>query len=184
MELLSKSAARNNTFLTLGKILGPHGIKGALKIFSLNDFPEHLLALERVFVLADPDAEKAQHELKVKHVQHLKGNVFMFFFEEISDRNEAESLSKCFIAIPKAEAPELPEDTFYIDDLLGFAVYDTAGQHLGELTQMVQNQQDLLIVSSPDGKEHWIPFVEELVPEVQLASKRIIVKVIEGLLDL
>lgn len=184
MELLSKSAAKNNTYLTLGKVLGPHGIKGALKVFSLNDFPEHLLELERVFVLPDPDAETALQELRVEHVQHLKGNVFMFSCEDIIDRNGAEQLSKTFLAIPKEEAPALPEDTFYIDDLLGFAVYDTAGQHLGELIQMIQNQQDLLIVKSPEGKEHWIPFVQELVPEVQFEQQRLIVKVIDGLLDL
>jgi len=184
MELLSKSAARNSPFLTLGKILSPHGLKGALKVHSFSDFPEHLLTLERVFVLSEPEAESARQELVVEHVQAFKGKVFLFFLAEVETREAAEALSKSYLAIPKSEAPELPEDTFYIQDLIGFAVLDSEGHVLGEVHQMIQNQQDLIVLKTPEGREHWIPFVRELVPEVRFEQRQLVVKLVEGLLDL
>lgn len=184
MELLSKSEGKPSPYVTLGKIIAPHGLKGALKVFLLSDFPERFLELEQLFLLTDPDAAKAQGPFHVENIQHVKGKQYLLFLKELKTRTAAEALEKRFIGIPATAAEELPEDTFYARDLIGFAVTDTAGHTLGQVSQVIQSHQDLIVVQTPDAKEHWIPFVVELVPEVDVPGRRLVIAPVEGLLEL
>lgn len=184
MELLSKSEGKNSPYLTLGKIVSPHSLQGALKVHSLSDLPERLLELEEVFLLTEPDAEQAQGPFVVEDAQHFKGKTFLIWLEGIEDRSAADRLAKLFIAVPAETAPELPEDTFYARDLIGFEVISSEGAVLGQISQLIQSHQDLLVVTTPEGTEHWVPFVKELVPEVDVANRRLTVAPIEGLLEL
>lgn len=183
MELLSKSGGKNNPYLTLGKIVSSHGLKGALKIYSYSDFPEHLLELEEIFLLTDPDAVTAQGPFRVEDAQPYKGRTFLIYLEGIEDRTAADAFAKLYVGLPIEQAAELPEDTFYARDLIGFAVVDTAGTVLGEVSELIQSHQDLIVLKTPAGNEHWIPFVKELVPEVDIAGQRLVVAPIEGLLE-
>lgn len=184
MELLSKSGGRNSPYLTLGKIVAAHSLRGALKVHSLSDLPERFLDLEEIWLLTDPDAESAKGPFRVEDVKPYKGNTYLIELEGIEDRTAAEAVVKLFIGLPAGQAPELPEDTYYVRDLIGFEIVDTAGTVLGEVSQVVQSHQDLLVLKTPAGSEHWIPFVKALVPEVDLAARRLVVAPVEGLLDL
>lgn len=184
MELLSKSGAKNSPYLTLGKITAPHGLRGTLKVFLISDFPERLLDLEEVFLLEEPDAITAKGPYQVEHVQLAHGKNYLVFLEEIQSREEAEAVSKLYLAIADSEPFALPEDTYYAQDLIGFKVLSEAGDALGEISQIIQNEQDLLVFKTPDQREHWIPFVRALVPEVRVESREIVIVLLEGLLDL
>lgn len=183
MELLSKSGGKNNVYLTLGKIVSSHGLKGALKVYSLSDFPDRFLELEELYLFTDPDATTAKGPFRVEEAQPYKGRTFLIYLEGIEDRTAADAYAKLYVGLPIEQAAELPEDTFYARDLIGFAVVDTAGQPLGEVSQLIQSHQDLIVLKTPAGTEHWIPFVKELVPEVDIAGQRLVVAPIEGLLE-
>lgn len=184
MELLSKSEAKSSPFLSLGKIIAPHGIQGALRIHSLSDFPERLLNLTEIYLLADPDAVQAQGPFKVLTIQQHKAKVFILHLANLKTRNQAEAVDKYFIAVPSTDTMELPEDTFYARDLIGFQVYDQAGEQLGVVSQLVQGHQDLIVFETPAKTEHWIPFVLELVPEVDVKNKRMVICPPAGLMEL
>lgn len=187
MELLSKSADKNSPFILIGKVLAPHGIRGALKVKSLSDFPERFFELEEVY-LSPHETPQAPRLVHVEEVQPLKGDQWLLVLEEVPDRTAAENLGKPFLCVPRSQAMELPEDTFYAEDLIGFEVYrveTTAwGYKLGVISQVVQGMQDLLELTTPEGDTHFIPFVKALVPEVDIAGRRLAVQVIDGLLDL
>lgn len=187
MELLSKSADKNSPFILIGKVLAPHGIRGALKVKSLSDFPERFFELEQVY-LSPEETPQTPRLVHVEDVQHLKGDLWLLVLEEIPDRTAAENLGKPFLCVPRSEAMALPEDTFYAEDLIGFEVYQVEstvwGSKLGVISQVVQGQQDLLELTTPEGSAHFIPFVKALVPEVDIAGRRLAVQVIDGLLDL
>jgi len=183
MELLSKSEGKNSPYLTLGKIVSPHGLRGALKIYSLSDFPERLLELEEIYLLTDPEAATAQGPFRVEEAQPYKGRTFLIYLEGVEDRSAAEALGKLYLGLPIEQAVELPEDTFYARDLIGFAVVDTAGTELGVVSELIQSHQDLIVLKTPLGSEHWIPFVKAIVPEVDVAGRRLVVAPLEGLLE-
>jgi 16S rRNA processing protein RimM len=184
MGLLSKSADKNNDFILIGKILGPHGLRGALKVKSLSDFPERFLNLEKAYLSLSekPDNPRLVH---VEETQAFKGDQWLLWFEEIPDRTAAELLGKPFLCLPRSEAiVTLPEDTFYASDLVGFAVFSLQGDELGKVSQVIQGQQDLLELTTPAGTTHLIPFVKALVPEMDVSARRLSVDVIDGLLEL
>lgn len=184
MELLSKSAAKDSPYFTIAKVLGAHSLKGALKIHYIGDFPEQLEVLEEVLVQQEPDGPIIQGPFTVERVSHHKGQVFLLSLAEIDNRTAAEALSKLFLAIPKAAAIDLPEETYYVQDLIGFVCKDTQGQVLGEVAHIIQGHQDLLVVKTPEGKEHWVPFVFEMVPEVHVEQGEMVLTPAPGLFDL
>lgn len=183
MELLSKSGGKNNPYLTLGKVVAAHGLRGALKVYSLSDFPERFEEIEEIWLLTDPDAETARGPFRVLEAQPYKGKTWLIELEGVEDRTAAEAFGKPFIGLPADQALELPEDTFYARDLIGFDVVDTAGNALGHVSELIQSHQDLIVLKTPAGTEHWIPFVKELVPEVDVAGRKLVVAPIEGLLE-
>lgn len=184
MELLSKSAAKDSPYFTIAKILSAHSLKGVLKIHFLGDFPEQLEVLEKVLVQAEPDGPIVDGPFEMQSVSHHKGQVYLLTLKEITHRTAAEALAKQFLAIPKAEALELPEETYYVQDLIGFVCKDEHGETLGTVAHIIQGHQDLLVVKTPEGKEHWVPFVFEMVPEVHLEQREMVLTPAPGLFDL
>lgn len=183
MELLSKSAARHSEFVIIGKILAAHGIRGALKIKSFSDFPERFLELEEVFLSVSETLQNPQC-YRVKDAQPLKGDQWLLWLTDIQDRTEAERLNRRFLCIPRTQLKPLPEDTFYVEELIGYQVLTETHESLGTVVQVIQGQQDLLEIETPERKKHLIPFVKALVPEVDVLTRTLCVHVIDGLLDL
>ncbi len=183
MELLSKSADKNSPFSLLGKIIAPHGLRGALKVHSLSDFPEYFSEIKEVYLIEHPDALTGQGPFELVQVQHQKAQQYLFTLSDFTQRSQAEAVNKQFLAIPSDQEPELAAGDFYIRDLIGCQAQNEAGEVLGTITHYVQGLQDLLVLETPDGKEHWIPFVEELVPSFDLDKQLVIIRPLPGLLD-
>jgi 16S rRNA processing protein RimM len=97
-------------------------------------------------------------------------------FEEIPDRTSAEGARGVLLhaTVAADESPDDP-DEFYDHQLVGLAAYDTDGERLGEVSELVHGAQDLLVVTTPDGREALVPFVVALVPEVDLEAGRVVI---------
>jgi len=105
-------------------------------------------------------------------------------FDEVSDRDRADAVRGLVLLadVDAAERPEDPEE-FYDHQLVGLAVVTATGGPVGELAEVLHGSaQDLLSVRTDDGREVLVPFVQELVPEVDLAAGRIVVEDLPGLL--
>ena len=76
--------------------------------------------------------------------------------------------------LPADAVPDDP-DEFYAHQLVGLAAVDLEGRPLGEVTALVPGAQDLLSIRTPDGRDALVPFVHALVPEVDLAGRRVVV---------
>ena len=126
-------------------------------------------------------------------------SILVLRFEEVSDRNGAEALRNHHLLIDTEEAEET--EGYYEHELTGLAVYavdpeewaragkDAARARLGEPVGTVSGlqtlpTQDLLAVTLADGSESLVPFVAEIVPEVNLEAGRIIITPPPGLLNL
>jgi 16S rRNA processing protein RimM len=184
MELLSKSGDKNKDYLVIGKILAAHGLRGAVKVHSISDFPERFFTLKRAFLTPDPEEPPSAPSVRVAHIQELNKGQFMITFEGITDRNAAEKLQKQFICIPITERYSLPKDTFYVADLIGFTVLNPAGEVLGHVSEVAQAMQDMIVLQTPAGTEHFIPFVKALVPDINPQTRQLTIAPVEGLLEL
>jgi len=110
------------------------------------------------------------------------GKYILIKFSEINTREMMESYKNALLQIPEEEVYPLKENHYYIYDLIDVAVYTTDGELIGKVKGVLNAGNDLLEITSVNGKEILIPFVDEFVPVVDLEAKKIIIKVIEGLL--
>ena len=92
-------------------------------------------------------------------------------FEEVTDRNQAEALSGYVLEVPSTELPDLDEDEFYPFDLQGLEVRTPDGAVAGRVVEAVESPAHaILIVELTGGREVMLPFVQVVVPEVDVTA--------------
>ena len=134
---------------------------------------------------AAPGAYRVPAELTVE-VARLHQGRLLVAFEGVLDRDVAEALRGTLVGVDSDEiaSPEDPEE-FHDHQLVGLAVVTPAGERLGEVARIDHAPaSDLLVLRRPEGRTVLIPFVKEIVPEVDLAGGRVVVDPPAGLLDL
>ena len=161
-----------------GRLAGPHGIRGDIRVELLVENTDLLLgeawlqAGDRLPVRAEI-ASVRQH--RGTPVVHLKG---------VEDRTAAAALRGMSILIPEARLPELDEDEFYIDDLTGLPVFLTDGSRIGTLDEAIDlGEQETWRILTDDGREILLPAVPEFVVSIHLEDG-IVIRPPEGLLEL
>jgi 16S rRNA processing protein RimM len=168
--------------LVVGRIGRPHGVRGELAVEVRTDDPELRLAAGAVLV-TEP---AAAGPLTVTRSRWHSGKLLMSF-DGVSDRDAADQLRGVLLVVDSAELEDIADpDEFRDHQLIGLAVYGPSGDHVGEVTDVLHSGQDLLIVAGAGaraGAEIMIPFVAPIVPEVDLAGRRIVIDPPAGLLD-
>ena len=154
---------------TIGIVAGVHGLQGTLRIASLSDFPERFAALRDVYLKRE---ELVLGVYQVKRVKWLKEHVLLTL-REITTRDAAELLRGAELCVPESETWPLPENVFYVSELIGYRVIGDDGTAIGELTSVLEGAQDTLIVTTPGGTEMLVPFVHEWVGEVNAEQRTI-----------
>ncbi|WP_246004024.1 ribosome maturation factor RimM [Nocardioides marmoriginsengisoli] len=170
--------------IVVGRIGKPHGIKGEVSVEPRTDEPDRRFADGAVLRSENkrPGAPGPAH-LTVAGTRWHSGRLLVRF-AEVADRNAAEEARGTILSIDvdPDERPEDPEE-FYDHQLVGLAVETTDGRPVGVLREIVHGTaQDLLVITA-DGPDVLVPFVSELVPEVDIAGGRIVVVDQPGLLS-
>ena len=169
--------------IVVGRIGKPHGIRGELSVEPRTDEPERRFAVgAQLRTQNERPGASGPARLTVAGTRWHSGRLLVRF-EEIGDRNLAEEARGTLLVIDldPDERPEDPEE-FYDHQLVGLSVVTTDGRTIGTLKEIVHGTaQDLLVIST-DGPERLVPFVAELVPEVDLAGRRVVVADRPGLL--
>jgi len=150
------------------------------------DEPERRLAVGAALDTEAGTGTGVPRVLTVRSTRVHNG-VWLVAFDEVPDRTGAESLRGTRLVVDGADVLPAPddEDVFSEDQLRGLAVVDPAGTVLGSVGGLeLGAAQDRLVVLLPDGRRAQVPFVEALVPEVDLEGGRVVVDAPPGLLDL
>jgi 16S rRNA processing protein RimM len=166
--------------LVVGRIGRAHGIKGEVSVEVRTDEPE--LRLAPGAVLATDPASTGPLTIATGRVHSGR---LMLRFEGVSDRNGAEALRNTLLIaeVDPDERPEDPEE-FYDHQLIDLDVVTRDGRTVGRIAEITHlPYQDLLVVTRPEGGEVLIPFVAEIVPEIDLEEQRAVIDPPPGLLD-
>ncbi len=175
----SKQAAAN--YLAIGRIIAPHGIRGEVKVEALTDFPERFKAGSNAFLGAGTE-DPAARPVKISAARPHKGG-FLVKLDSVPDRNAAELLRGRYLLIPAADAMPLGEHENYLHDLIGLQVATVDGRDLGELREVLfTNANDVYVVRGPAG-EVLLPAIRDVVLQVDLSARRMVVALPEGLFD-
>lgn len=176
------------TEVVVGRIGKPHGVRGEVTVETRTDEPERRFADGAVLRTQTPQGTPPHGpgrpaELTVAATRWHQSRLLVTF-EEVAGRDAAEAVRGLLLAVEvdPDERPEDPEE-FYDHQLVGLRVVTTDGEDVGELVEVVHGPaQDLLSVRAADGREILVPFVAEIVPEVDVPSGRLLVHDVPGLI--
>ena len=165
-------------YIKVGQIVNTHGYRGGLKIFPLTDDPQRFEELKRVYLQIAGNYVA----YSLQKVQ-LHKNMVLVYFQEVNDLTTAQQLKGLYLEIPRGEVKVLPPDSFYIFELIGLAVYE-GEQYWGRLTEVLKpGGNDVFVIQTADNKEIYLPALRQVVLQIDLAQKRMEIKMPPGLLD-
>lgn len=165
--------------VVVGRIGRPHGIRGEVSVEVRTDDPEGRLA-PGTTLRTDP---AAAGPLTIETGRVHSGRLLLGF-QGYPDRTAVEALRGVLLVtdVDPDERPEDPEE-YYDHQLAGLAVRTVEGEDVGTLHEVLHLPgQDVLAVRRADGSEVLVPFVHEIVPEVDLQAGQLLVDPPPGLL--
>jgi len=169
--------------VAVGEVLTTQGIKGEVKIAPLTDSHARWHELNRVFACFEQAQTQTQTKLFIEKVRFFRQFVIAKF-EGINTVNEAERLRGVFIWIPRAERPALPENSFYIDQILGLRVYNEAQQYLGAVQEVIPTgANDVYVLQGGVYGEILLPALKSVVLSVELSAGRMMIRLPAGLVE-
>lgn len=167
------------TTVVVGRVGRAHGVRGEVSVDVRTDEPER-----RYVAGASLRVEESDRALVVRSTREHQGRLLVRF-DGVDDRTGAEALRGCVLVVDvdPAEVPDDPTE-YYDHQLVGLTVRSADGSDVGTVAQIVHLPgQDTLAVRAADGRELLVPFVEALVPHVDVAAGIVTVADVPGLLD-
>lgn len=154
-------------------------MKGELKALPLSD-NIHILKADSTVLLSTP--EGVQENKKIKSIKkHNK--YFIISFYEVFDKESAAKYRDSTVNVKKDLLPALNEGEYFYDQIIGLSVYTTVGNILGKVVDIFETGSNDVYVIKNNDKEYLIPAIKDVVKKIELKENRIIIKVMDGLLD-
>jgi 16S rRNA processing protein RimM len=189
--------------IKIGKIVNAVGLKGEVKVYSYAGENDRFEKLDRIIAGGSQSGSgqsgsgqeggakraackkpQSDMEFEIEKVRYQK-NMVILKLRGVDDRNQAEALKDMDVFITEDDLEELPDDTFYVRDLIGCQVVDiNDGKKLGVVSDLIQNSaQDIYQIDLAEGGQTLIPAVEQFIKNVDIENKTITVSLIPGLID-
>jgi len=168
-------------FLPIGKIVGAHGVKGNVKVYS---FAESLSLFEQESSILVVSAKGSEKIFKIKWIKP-HGRVVLLSLEGIENRDLAETLIGSELFVKRDSFPKLVDGSYYWFDIIGLAVFTNDEKYIGRVESIIPTgSNDVYVVKDAQkdrDNEILIPAIESAVLEIDLEQKRMIVDLPEGL---
>ncbi len=174
-----KSHAAEQMLITIGKVLKTHGVRGEVKIEPLTDHPERFRTVKRVYLVSAGGKKKECQVLAVRYV----GDAPLLLFSGHESPEKAKELNGWLVQLPEEEAVPLPEGQYYWFELIGMDVESETGERLGRITDIFQTGSNDVYVMKAGKREIYLPATKEVVRQVDRKAKRMVIHVMDGLLD-
>ncbi|HAK41883.1 MAG TPA: 16S rRNA processing protein RimM [Clostridium sp.] len=154
--------------MSVGQITKPHGVRGEVKVFSLTDSLERFRELDRAYI--------DDKEVNITSVKLQKDRAILKI-EGIDSIEEADLYRNKYLQVKREDAIKLPEGSYYVADLMDCYVYDTDGEELGKVYDVIATgSNDVYWVKSEGKEDVLIPVLKTIVEEVDIENNKIIIK--------
>ena len=165
-------------FVLIGRVKRPHGTQGEVTVEPVSEVRERFEGLARVLVRSGEGIK----EMNVVSTRP-KGDLLLLRLEGIDDMTAAQGLAQAELGVRRQDVWPLPEGSFYIFDLVGCLVVGEGGREIGIVDDVLgMPANDVLVVKTEKG-EALVPVTRNVVKQVDLAGKTIVIEELEGLLD-
>ncbi|RKO66621.1 ribosome maturation factor RimM [Desulfofundulus salinus] len=166
-------------YINIGKIVTTQGHRGEVRVFPLTDFPERFEQMDEVIIYHNGERKTYHIEKTRRH----KGFIVLKF-REVPDMNAALALKGALLQVTTEQLVALPEDTYYIFEIIDLDVYTLGGEWLGKVTDVLTTGANDVYVVQEEGKRPLlIPALKSVVRNIDLDQKRMVVDLPPGLRD-
>jgi 16S rRNA processing protein RimM len=172
-----------DNWMSIGELVAPQGLKGDIRIKPCSDFPERFTKPGKRWI---QKANESPTEIKLIKGTVIPGkSIYVISIEGISSRSSAEKIIGWNLVIPVDSRPELNNDEYHYFDLIGLEARKGRKKILiGHVTDLIKGGNDLLEIELIEGKKVLVPFVKEIVPEIEIKDKWLLINPPPGLLEL
>jgi 16S rRNA processing protein RimM len=160
--------------VVVGVVTRAHGVRGEVAVENRSDNPDRWVAGA---VVRTPDGRGLTVEAVRPH-----GGRLLVTFQGVVDRTGAEALRGLELSVPRSSLPPLGEDEWWPHQIEGCRMVTETGRDLGVVTEVVFNPaNDLWVAVDDAGAETLVPALKDLLVEVDVEAKRIVVRDVPGL---
>lgn len=169
-------------WFNVGKIVNTHGIRGEVRVISRTDFADERYKVGNSLFLFQ-GLNTTPLELKItSHRKHK--NFDMLTFEGYYNVNQVESFKEGVLKVPESYLSALDENEYYFHEIIGCKVMTDAGEELGTIREILTpGANDVWVIKGKKGKDILIPYIDDVVSEINVADKMITITPMEGLLE-
>lgn len=163
--------------VTIGQIGKPHGLDGWVTVHPMTYDVQRFNKLKYVSI-----DDEFFTKLKIEAIESLNKSLRIKFAESNS-REDAERLRNRELVVDEKDVIELPDDVYFIHDLVGCDVFSKQGKHIGQVTKVIESAaNDIYVIENAEKQESLIPAIPQFVKHIDINSKRIDIEEIPGLL--
>lgn len=164
----------------VGKIVNTHGLKGEVKVKRITDFEERFHVGSTVYI---KNKDNEAIPLIIASFRTHK-NHDLLQFEEYDSIEAVEPLKGATLYIKKEQLTPLEPGEFYFHEIIGCKMYTLDGEYIGEIESILTpGANDVWVVKNDSGKEILIPYIDDVVKEVNIEEKKVLIELMEGLID-
>lgn len=164
----------------VGKIVNTHGLKGEVKVKRITDFEERFHVGSTVYI---KNKDNEAIPLIIASFRTHK-NHDLLQFEEYDSIEAVEPLKGATLYIKKEQLTPLEPGEFYFHEIIGCKMYTLDGEYIGEIESILTpGANDVWVVKNESGKEILIPYIDDVVKEVNIEEKKVLIELMEGLID-
>lgn len=165
-------------YFEVGQIVNTNGLKGFVKIKPFTDNIKEFETFDSIYVQEKDNLV----EYKIEAVRYVKQMVLVKL-KGIDNIDMAEALRNLYVKVKRDSLPKLQKNSYYIADLLECEVYTVDGDTLGKMEDVFKTgSNDVYVVKSIEGKQILLPAIKDVIQNIDINNKKIIVKLMEGLL--
>lgn len=162
--------------LEVGQIVNSYGIKGFVKVVPLVDNNNQFKDFKTLYI----KQKNSIRELYIEEVKFSK-NLVLLKFKQIDTIEQAEELRNYYLNAKRSDI-KLEDGAHFIIDLIGLEVFTEDGELLGNLIEVLQpGANDVYIVENSNKQQILLPAIPDVIKQIDIASKKMIVRLLEGL---
>ncbi|KGX93189.1 16S rRNA-processing protein RimM [Pontibacillus halophilus JSM 076056 = DSM 19796] len=170
-----------SSLYTIGKVVNTHGVRGEVRVIQVTDFEDRFEPGNVVYFIS-PDGGKPQTLTIRTHRTHK--NFQLVSFEDYPSLNDVEPMKGGELAISEEQQGELSEGEFYYHEIIGCEVHTTSGEHIGQIKEILSpGANDVWVIKRKGKKDALIPYIEQVVKQINVDEKKVTIEPMEGLLD-
>ena|SRR5690625_3271291 len=172
--------SKGDNMFIVGKVLNTHSWRGEVKVQQITDFAERFNSGETVYA---KDEEGQIIPLKIKRCRKHK-NALLIHFDGYDSLNEVEFLKGLELMIKEEQLTPLAPGEYYYHEIIGCKVVTTDKKEIGVIESILTpGANDVWVVRGENNKEILLPYIKQVVKEVDVVEKQVMIEVMEGLID-